>query len=69
MNIPDAAWSNNSLLAPPADKQFAGPEDGVINHDHYIYGTPRKWVKRARGNGWKLPFPADYHVQSGPVGR
>jgi len=62
MNIPDAAWSNNSLLAPPADPQFVGPEDGVINHDHYVYGTPRKWVKRKGEWVEAPPLPEDYHT-------
>jgi hypothetical protein len=62
MNIPEAAWSNNSLLAPPADPQFIGPEDGAINHDHYVYGTPRKWVKRKGQWVEAPPLSADYHA-------
>src|SRR5262249_52424503 len=46
MEVPDNAWTDNPLLAPPADSSFVGPEDGVINLDHYIYGTPKKWMKR-----------------------
>jgi hypothetical protein len=62
MEIPESAWINNPLLAPPADPGFIGPEDGAINHDHYIYGCPKKWMKR---NGkWveSPPLPEDYYT-------
>ncbi|MCX8155751.1 MAG: hypothetical protein N3J91_04765 [Verrucomicrobiae bacterium] len=61
MNLPEEAWSKNPLLAPPADASFVGPEDGVINHDHYIYGTPKRHVKR--GGQWvpAPPLPEDYY--------
>jgi hypothetical protein len=60
MTIPDEAWENNPLLAPPADASFIGPEDGAINHDHYIYGGPKKWMKR--GGKWveAPPLPDNY---------
>ena len=61
MDIPDSAWTNNPLLAPPADPGFVGPEDGAINHDHYIYGSPRKWVKRKGRWVEAPPLPEDYH--------
>jgi hypothetical protein len=62
MDIPESAWTNNPLLAPPADPGFVGPEDGAINHDHYIYGGPRKWVKR-RGQWVEAPpLPEDYYT-------
>lgn len=67
MNIPDSAWNNNSLLAPPADAGFVGPEDGVINHDHYVYGTPRKWVKRKGQWVEAPPLPGDYHANPARV--
>jgi hypothetical protein len=61
MRVPDSTWANNSLLAPPADPSFSGPEDGVINHDHYVYGGPKKWARRR--NQWMEapPVPEDYH--------
>jgi hypothetical protein len=62
MEIPDSAWTNNPLLAAPADPIFIGPEDGVINDDHYIYGGPKKWIKH---NGkWveAPPLPEDYYT-------
>ncbi|MBM3882705.1 MAG: hypothetical protein FJ387_23785 [Verrucomicrobia bacterium] len=31
MAVPEEAWTNNSLLEPPADPSFLGPEDGAIN--------------------------------------
>jgi hypothetical protein len=62
MEIPAEAWENNPLLAPPADDpDWQGHEDGAINHDHYIYGCPKKWVKR---NGQWVeapPLPDDYY--------
>ena len=46
MEIPEEAWANNPLLRPtPFDPTYEGYEDAVINHDHYIYGAPKKWVK------------------------
>jgi hypothetical protein len=61
MAVPDEVWENNPLLAPPADPGFVGPEDGAINHDHYIYGCPKKWIKR--GGRWveAPPLPEDYY--------
>jgi len=66
MDIPESAWTDNPLLSPPADPGFVGPEDGAINHDHYVYGGPRKWMKR-RGQWVEAsPVPEDYH--SNPAG-
>lgn len=46
MEIPEEAWANNPLLRPtPDDPTYEGHEDASINHDHYIYGGPKKWVK------------------------
>ena len=62
MDVPESAWTNNPLLSPPADPAFVGPEDGAINHDHYINGGPRKWMKR---NGQWVeapPLPEDYYA-------
>ncbi|HXR07991.1 MAG TPA: hypothetical protein VN765_11715 [Candidatus Acidoferrum sp.] len=62
MDIPESAWTDNPLLAPPADPGFVGPADGAINHDHYLYGGPKKWVKR-RGQWVEAPpLPEDYHA-------
>mgnify|MGYP003383330388 CR=1 FL=1 len=47
MQLPEAAWSENPMLDPtPPDDGFKLPEDAAINHDHYLYGTPRKYEKR-----------------------
>lgn len=61
MSLPEEVWTQNPLLAPPADASFEGPEDGVINHDHYIYGTPKRHVKK--GERWvpAPPLPEDYY--------
>jgi hypothetical protein len=62
MEIPESTWTDNPLLAPPADPGFVGPEDGAINHDHYVYGGPRKWMKR-RGQWVEAPpLPEDYYT-------
>jgi hypothetical protein len=60
MELPDDIWTNNPLLDEPADPNFVGPEDGAINHDHYLYGGPKKWIKQ---NGEWIeapPLPDDY---------
>jgi hypothetical protein len=46
MELPDDAWTNNPMLRPtPKDPTFDLPEDAAINHDHYLYGTPKRYVK------------------------
>jgi len=53
MRLPESAWADNPMLAPtPRDPSLQLPEDAAINHDHYLYGTPKKYVKR-RGQ-WVL---------------
>jgi len=62
MEIPEDAWTNNPMLLPtPHDPKWKGHEDGGINHDHYIYGCPKKWIKV---NGEYIeapPLPDDYY--------
>jgi hypothetical protein len=62
MEVPEDAWTNNPMLQPtPEDPTWVGHEDGAINHDHYIYGTPKRYMKR---NGeWveTPPLPDDYY--------
>lgn len=56
MRLPDSAWSVNPMLDPtPEDSRLELPEDAAINHDHYLYGTPKKYVKK-RGQ-WVLSNP------------
>ena len=44
MTIPEDAWKNNPLLRPtPKAKGWKGHRDGSINHDHYVYGAPKKY--------------------------
>jgi len=46
MELPDDAWTNNPMLCPtPKDPGFNLPEDAAINHDHYLYGTPKRYMK------------------------
>jgi hypothetical protein len=46
MKLPDDAWVNNPLLQPaPVDPDWEGHEDGGLNHDHYVYGTPKRYQK------------------------
>ena len=53
MQLPDEAWADNPMLHPtPKDPGFKLPEDAAINHDHYLYGAPRKYVKM-KGE-WRL---------------
>ena len=43
MNVPEDAWQNNPLLElPVAGPGYRAVGDGVANHDHYIYGTPKR---------------------------
>jgi hypothetical protein len=66
MEAPDNAWTNNPMLAPSAeDSAWEGHEDGAINHDHYIYGTPKKFVK-SNGKWVEAPsLPEDYQDNPG----
>ena len=56
MRVPDTAWAANPMLEPtPSDAGLKLPEDAAINHDHYLYGTPKKYLKK-RGK-WVLAEP------------
>lgn len=61
MEIPADAWTHNLMLEPtPDDPAFVGHEDSGINHDYYLYGTPKRWMKR-QGKWVKSPaLPEDY---------
>jgi hypothetical protein len=53
MRVPDTAWTANPMLEPtPSDAGLELPEDAAINHDHYLYGTAKKYLKK-RGK-WVL---------------
>jgi hypothetical protein len=46
MTPPEDAWTHNPMLdTTPRDPEWQGHEDGGINHDHYVYGTPKKMLK------------------------
>lgn len=56
MRVPDTAWTANPMLEPtPPEAGPELPEDAAINHDHYLYGTPKKYLKK-RGQ-WVLAEP------------
>jgi hypothetical protein len=62
MEIPEDAWTNNPMLEPtPHDPEWKGHEDGGINHDHYIYGCPKKWIKMKGKYVEAPPLPDDYY--------
>jgi len=53
MRVPDTAWAANPMLEPtPSEAGLELPEDAAINHDHYLYGTAKKYLKK-RGK-WVL---------------
>ena len=59
MRLPDEAWTDNPMLRPaPKDPGFVMPEDAAINHDHYLYGTPKKYRKVS--GQWVLSEEADH---------
>jgi hypothetical protein len=62
MEIPEEAWTNNPMLEPTVhDPDWKGHEDAGINHDHYVNGCPKKWIK-VKGK-WveSPPLPDDYY--------
>lgn len=56
MRIPEDVWADSPLLQPPAESTPDMPEDFAINHDHYLYGGAKKYVK-AKGK-WVQAAPA-----------
>jgi hypothetical protein len=62
MEIPEDAWTNNPMLEPmPDEPGFDSPEDAAINHDHYLYGCPKKWIKVKGKYVEAPPLPEDYY--------
>jgi hypothetical protein len=58
MRVPDEVWENNPLLQPPIDDPDYQPRgDGVVNHDHYVYGGEKKY-KKLKGK-WVLQPPLE----------
>ena len=56
MRVPEEVWENSPLLQPPVDDPHYKPRgDGVVNHDHYIYGGEKKY-KKVKGK-WALQPP------------
>jgi len=63
MEVPNDVWTDNPLLRPPVeDPAWTGAEDGALNHDHYIYGTPKKWMQRKGKWVEAPPLPDDYYT-------
>ncbi len=62
MEIPEDVWTNNPIFRPTIpDPDWKGHEDGGINHDHYLYGCPKKWIK-VKGQWVEAPpLPDDYY--------
>ena len=64
MEIPDDAWTNNPMLEPTVhDPNWKSPPDAAINHDHYIYGCPKKWIKVKGKYVEAPPLPENYYEQ------
>ncbi len=63
MQLPADAWTNNPMLRPtPVDPDWSAPSDAAINHDHYLSGCPKKWVK-VKGKWVEAPpLPDDYYT-------
>lgn len=62
MELPDDAWTNNPMVRPsPVDRDFNSPADAALNHDHYLYGSPKRWIQ-VKGK-WIAapPLPDDYY--------
>ncbi len=58
MRIPDDAWTKNPMLEESPDLAgWKGHEDGAINHDHYVYGSPKQYEK-IKGK-WVLRSPVE----------
>lgn len=61
MEIPDDAWTNNPMLRPTVpDPDWDSPSDAAINLDHYLYGSPKKWIKVKGKYVEAPPLPEDY---------
>jgi hypothetical protein len=62
MESPEDAWTDNPMLeSTPRATGFRGHEDGSINHDHYIYGGPKHWIKVKGKYVEAPPLPNDYY--------
>jgi hypothetical protein len=63
MSVPDEVWDDNPLLrAPVPDESWKGRDDGAANHDHYIYGAPKKWTRHKGELVETPPLPEDYYT-------
>lgn len=62
MQMPDDVWTRNPMLRPtPVEPGWDSPADAAINHDHYLAGAPKKWLK-VKGQWTEAPpVPKDYY--------
>lgn len=62
MQLPADVWTSNPMLRPtPIDPDWDAPADAAINHDHYLSGCPKNWVK-VKGSWVEAPpLPEDYY--------
>jgi hypothetical protein len=64
-SLPDEAWTNNPMFKPwPKKLTRTRREDGSINHDFYVYGTPKRWMKREGRWIKSPPLPKDYYTNA-----
>ena len=62
MNVPEDAWESNPMLrATPRHRDWQGHEDGALNHDHYVSGSPKRWIKSKGKTVEAPPLPGDYY--------
>lgn len=58
----ELTWSNNSMLEPTAfSPEWKSASDAALNHDHYLYGSPKKWIKVKGEYVAAPPLPEDYY--------
>ncbi len=62
MEIPSDVWTNNPMLrSTPVDPDFETAPDAALNHDHYLTGAPKKWIKLKGQWVEAPPLPVDYY--------
>jgi len=50
------------MLEPTAfSPEWKSASDAALNHDHYLYGSPKKWIKVKGEYVAAPPLPEDYY--------